>query len=149
VRSFTATKSMLLSPSAARMMLRPMRPNPLMPTFTAIEKPSRANVSFYNSGPIVRPSRGRSNHVPGLQHPQPDRVCRRVAVLRLSSGAIQEVHRQPAPAPRVSTDFVQCRWRILYLDPCRLGGRSADGARHRRRPESALSAAAPVSLDHY
>ena len=36
VRSFTATKSISLLPSAARMMLRPMRPNPLMPTFTAI-----------------------------------------------------------------------------------------------------------------
>ena len=39
VRSLTATKSMSLSPIAARMMLRPMRPNPLMPTFTAIAPP--------------------------------------------------------------------------------------------------------------
>ena len=31
VRSLTATKSMFLSPSAARMMFRPIRPNPLMP----------------------------------------------------------------------------------------------------------------------
>src|SRR5205807_2153808 len=37
VRSLTATKSMLLSPSAARMMLRPIRPNPLIPTRTAID----------------------------------------------------------------------------------------------------------------
>ena len=36
VRSFTATKSISLSLSAARMMLRPMRPNPLMPTRTFI-----------------------------------------------------------------------------------------------------------------
>jgi hypothetical protein len=28
---------MFVSPSAARMMLRPMRPKPLMPTLTAIE----------------------------------------------------------------------------------------------------------------
>src|SRR5260370_20661858 len=51
VRSFTATKSMFLSPSAARMMLRPMRPNPLMPTLTAIVGGpflGRTNVSFYN-----------------------------------------------------------------------------------------------------
>jgi hypothetical protein len=39
VRSLTATKSMFWSPRAARMMLRPMRPNPLMPTLTAIEAP--------------------------------------------------------------------------------------------------------------
>ena len=38
VRSLTATKSMFLSPSAARMMFRPMRPNPLMPTLTAIDR---------------------------------------------------------------------------------------------------------------
>jgi hypothetical protein len=37
VMSFTATKSMSRLPSAARMMLRPMRPNPLMPTLMAIE----------------------------------------------------------------------------------------------------------------
>src|SRR5437763_2837096 len=41
VRSFTATKSMLRSPSAARMMFRPMRPNPLMPTRTGIDISSR------------------------------------------------------------------------------------------------------------
>src|SRR5438034_541844 len=50
VRSLTATQSMFLSPSAARMMLRPMRPNPLIPTLTAIDVSSFAtNVSFYNS----------------------------------------------------------------------------------------------------
>ncbi len=36
VRSLTATKSTSFCPIAARMMLRPMRPNPLIPTFTAI-----------------------------------------------------------------------------------------------------------------
>ena len=36
VRSFTATKSMSLSLSAARMMLRPIRLKPLMPTRTAM-----------------------------------------------------------------------------------------------------------------
>src|SRR3954452_25567954 len=48
VRSLTATKAMFLSPSAARMMLRPIRPNPLIPTLTAIDV-LRINVSFYNS----------------------------------------------------------------------------------------------------
>ena len=36
VRSFTETMSILRSPMAARMMLRPMRPNPLIPTLMAI-----------------------------------------------------------------------------------------------------------------
>ena len=36
VRSLTATKSRSFDPSDARMMLRPMRPNPLMPTFMAM-----------------------------------------------------------------------------------------------------------------
>ena len=36
VRSLTATKSMSSSASAARMMLRPIRPNPLIPTLTAM-----------------------------------------------------------------------------------------------------------------
>src|SRR5256885_6000263 len=48
VRSLTATKSMFLSPSAARMMLRPMRPKPLIPTLTGIDV-LQTNVSFYNS----------------------------------------------------------------------------------------------------
>src|SRR6478736_3984888 len=42
VRSLTATMSIPLSPMAARMMLRPMRPNPLIPTFTAIANSSAA-----------------------------------------------------------------------------------------------------------
>jgi hypothetical protein len=46
VKSLTATKSMFLSPSAARMMLRPMRPNPLIPTLTAIVESSKPNRSF-------------------------------------------------------------------------------------------------------
>src|SRR5712671_4354038 len=50
VRSLTATKSMFLSPSAARMMFRPIRPNPLIPTLTAIDI-LQTNVSFYNSSP--------------------------------------------------------------------------------------------------
>src|SRR5262245_49024408 len=48
VRSLTATKSIFESPSAARMMLRPIRPNPLIPTRTGISA-SRTNVSFYNT----------------------------------------------------------------------------------------------------
>src|SRR5690242_472179 len=44
VRSLTATMSMFLSPIAARMMLRPIRPNPLIPTFTAIAEFLRRGV---------------------------------------------------------------------------------------------------------
>src|SRR3954463_2435854 len=39
VRSLTATRSKFLSSRAVRRILRPMRPNPLMPTFTAIVPP--------------------------------------------------------------------------------------------------------------
>src|SRR5262245_647839 len=51
VKSLTATKSTFLSLIAARMILRPIRPNPLMPTRTAIaDAPFNAtNVSFYNN----------------------------------------------------------------------------------------------------
>src|SRR5436190_7743988 len=51
VRSLTATKSMFVSPSAARMMFRPMRPNPLMPTLTGIDISSRQ--TFHST--IVHP----------------------------------------------------------------------------------------------
>ncbi len=46
VRSLTATMSIPLSPMAARMMLRPMRPNPLIPTFTAIANSSAAALAI-------------------------------------------------------------------------------------------------------
>ena len=39
VMSFTATISIWLSPFAARMMFRPMRPNPLIPTRVAMCSP--------------------------------------------------------------------------------------------------------------
>ena len=48
------TKSMSVLPSAARMMLRPMRPNPLIPTRTAIALSSRS---------------------PGAQSPSPEPKC--------------------------------------------------------------------------
>src|SRR5271170_8217984 len=40
VSSFTATNSISGFPSAARKTLRPMRPKPLIPTFTDIRSPS-------------------------------------------------------------------------------------------------------------
>src|ERR1700681_2954376 len=41
VRSLTATKARFLAASAVRRTLRPMRPNPLMPIFTATMPPER------------------------------------------------------------------------------------------------------------
>src|SRR5262249_23738775 len=48
VMSLTATKSMSRSPSAARMMFRPIRPKPLMPTRTGIDNLLRiaTNIQF-------------------------------------------------------------------------------------------------------
>src|SRR5215831_850158 len=89
VRSLTATKSIFLSPSAARMMLRPMRPNPLMPTLTAILSPP-----------------GQTHHskrytliVPYVSHVQcvdTGRLRAGIAVLPLSGDQIQEVRGQSA-----------------------------------------------------
>src|SRR5512146_2798415 len=44
VRSLTATNSILRSLSAARSTLRPMRPNPLMPTLIAIKPPNECEI---------------------------------------------------------------------------------------------------------
>src|SRR5262249_2796315 len=137
VRSFTATKSMSLSPSAARMMLRPMRPNPLIPTLTGIKSLRHKRFILQYAHPDV--SALQRAHARGLH--------RRVAVLSLSGGALQEVHRQPAAASRIPADRLQCRRRGVDLDPRGLGRRSAHRARARRRPEGALPAAAAVSVD--
>src|SRR5258708_9816802 len=45
VRSLTATNSRFLSASDVRSTLRPMRPNPLMPTFTAIFPPKECLIA--------------------------------------------------------------------------------------------------------
>ena len=59
-------------------------------------------------------------------------LCRRVAVLRVPGDSLQEIHRQPPPAPRLSADLLQRRRRGVDLDSCRLGRRSADRAGARR-----------------
>ncbi len=45
VRSLTATNSMSGLPSAVRKTLRPMRPKPLMPTFTAMAMNSSSSTA--------------------------------------------------------------------------------------------------------
>src|SRR5258708_40330348 len=47
VRSLTATKSRLGSSIAVRSTLRPIRPNPLMPTFTAIDEDSFLSLRIF------------------------------------------------------------------------------------------------------
>src|SRR5580765_4487202 len=126
VRSFTATKSMFASPSAARMMLRPMRPNPLMPTLTFIDAPfankgdcpceadkrsilmnplaegqtARLYFEFANSlkGTVLKAD------VPPLQSAHVRGVRRGVAVLPLSGDPLQKVRREPPSAPWLSSD---------------------------------------------
>ena len=66
---------------------------------------------------------------------------------RLSGDPLQEVHRQPAAAPRLPADHVQRRRRGVDLDSRRVGRRGADGARARRRSQGALSAPAALPLD--
>ncbi len=52
VMSFTATISMSFRPYAARNMLRPMRPNPLIPTFTILSSSKNCR---YAGAAIARP----------------------------------------------------------------------------------------------
>src|SRR6185503_8183524 len=106
VRSLTATKSIFLSPSAARMMFRPIRPKPLIPTRTAIKSPPDKRFI------LQYPPR-----VHALQPAVGARLCGRVAVFHLPGDPLPEVHRQPAPAARFSADHVQYRSRGIDLDP--------------------------------
>jgi hypothetical protein len=68
VRSLTATKSRFLSASAVRRTLRPMRPNPLMPTFTAMVPPKKIDclrkyaVSWNNPSMVTGWSSQRKCH---------------------------------------------------------------------------------------
>ena len=56
VRSLTATKSISCLPIAARMMLRPIRPKPLMPTLTAIDLSYAGRTLRSASAPLVKHS---------------------------------------------------------------------------------------------
>jgi len=76
VRSLTATKSIFLSVSAVRRTLRPMRPNPLMPTFTAMVPPKgnfncpKICSSFKQHSMVTGSSSQRKCHGGGGQLPQ-------------------------------------------------------------------------------
>src|SRR5262249_40432400 len=122
VRSLTATKSIFLSPSAARMMLRPMRPNPLMPTLTAILTPPRQTHHSKRYTLIVP-------YVSRLQCVDARGFHPGVAVLHLSGDQVQEVLRQPSRAAGVSAHLLQSGRRGIDLDSCGFSRGSAHGAR--------------------
>ena len=152
VRSLTATKSMSLSPSAARMMLRPMRPNPLMPTFTAIrcssECPGRKQSDRTRPRIVSRRRLTDRDHVDTVRialHVSRSTACSRLLVLRWSPRRIflyQAIrYKKYVGSLRQRLGYlpivVQRRRRRVDLDSRRLGGRGADGARARRRSASA------------
>src|SRR5215471_19754130 len=114
VRSLTATKSIPLSPSAARMMLRPMRPNPLMPTLTAILSPP-GQTHHSKRYTLIVP------YVSRIQCVDAGRLGAGIAVLPLSGDQIQEVRGQLARATWVSAHLLQPRRRGVDLDSCGLG----------------------------
>src|SRR5215471_19433940 len=114
VRSLTATKSIFLSPSAARMMLRPMRPNPLMPTLTAILSPP-GQTHHSKRYTLIVP------YVSRIQCVDAGRLGAGIAVLPLSGDQIQEVRGQLARATWVSAHLLQPRRRGVDLDSCGLG----------------------------
>src|SRR5215831_18329190 len=140
VRSLTATKSIFLSPSAARMMLRPIRPNPPMPTLTAILSPPRQTHHSKRYTLIVP-------YVSRLQCVDAGGFRAGLPVFRVSGDSLQEVRRQPARTARLSADLLQRRRRGVDLDSRRLGRRSADGACAGRRSQAPLSTPPPLSLD--
>src|SRR5262245_52591261 len=176
VRSLTATKSMFLSPSAARMMLRPIRPKPLIPTFTGMSVLQRRTPSnpFPRRAPTSNSNKqgcGGSNgaailhisqHIVGkdlkavpdvrdvrpLQFSHAGWFSRRVAILPVPSSSVQEIHRQPATAARLSAYQFQHRWRRVDLDPCGVGRRDIDGSCAGRRVEGTVSEPPSVPFLH-
>src|SRR5215831_2957261 len=124
------------------MMLRPIRPNPLMPTLTAILSPPRQTQHSKRYTLIVP-------YVSPLQCVDAGGFRAGLSVFRVSGDSLQEVRRQPARTARLSADLLQRRRRGVDLDSRRLGRRGADGAGAGRRSETPLSAAPPLSLDDH
>src|SRR5215203_1040439 len=153
VRSFTATKSRLLSPIAARMMLRPMRPNPLIPTLIAISRILQQPETADFNERLARWSNSRVQlpeliHVRGLQRSHRRVLRGDVAVPDVSGGALPQVRGQPAAAAGHPAGVVQSRRRRFDLDPRGLGRR---GAHRPRAPPSAprtLSKAPHLPVDN-
>ena len=119
------------------MMLRPIRPKPLIPTLTDMQSPP--GQTFHSTISL--------RDVPDLQPAHAGPFCRRFAVLPVSGPSIQEVHRHPAPASRIPADHLQHRCRRVDLDSRRVGRRGADRARAGRGSQGALSASSPVPVD--
>src|SRR5690606_26192339 len=171
VRSLTATMSMSSYASAARMMLRPIRPNPLIPTLMAIRASPRLSSDRENSpeqsqqrrncikagveggSTLIRPApaaaviictRARAVHAgyPG---------CRRgaFAVVSLPGPAVPQVRRERGRAHGPAAGQHQRRRRPLHLDSRGLGRRDARRADAHRRPPAALSGAPHLPVDHH
>ena len=128
------------------MMLRPMRPNPLMPTFTAIavssvtaDAPSLMNALATVKPPDILQFYDQTLHdTPSCMYLLYSLLTLVVFVVvspyfAVSGDPLQEVHRQPRPAPRLPADLVQPRRRGIDLDSRRVGRRGADRAGARRR----------------
>ena len=129
-------------PRAARMMLRPMRPNPLMPTFSAMYESSGVNGSFYTGLPALRGTRCLKRYTRRDVSPlmytfysvlRAGGLRDRLAVVPLPGPPLQEIRRQPRPADGLSARFVQHRRRRIDLDSRGVGRRGADGAAADRR----------------
>ena len=154
VMSFTATKSMAASPRAARMMLRPMRPNPLMPTLIDMYQSSGETTHFIcarlAAGSMQSDILGhcKSFHVYRLQRSRAGGPCRgpspwflyQAIRYRKYVGSLSAAH-------GLSARLVQRRRRTVDLDPCGVGGRGADGAAAGPGSARALSVAAHLFVD--
>src|SRR5215469_6954964 len=109
VMSFTATISIAGSPSAARKILRPMRPKPLMPTLTAMSPPENASGMrparrvCRNANPDARARGEKSQRVSG----QDDRSAPSVEFLDANHGIAREGDKRGV-SRGISVDPVLC-----------------------------------------
>src|SRR5687767_12957398 len=153
VRSLTATKSKFASPIAARMMLRPMRPNPLIPTLIAISEflqtPQTADFNerlarWSNRGYIQRLA-----HVRGLQRLHRPVLHCDVALPGLPGGAVPQIRDELAATPRHSAGFFQPRCRRINLDPRGVGRGSPDRACAAAGAARTVSAPSHLPVHHH
>src|SRR4029079_10850349 len=122
---------------AARMMLRPILPNPLIPTLIAISPTPLGTPTPYPNkagGPAesLVPWTADACIILGgalllhAGHPGPG--GRAVALVRVPGDPVPQVHRQPRSEDGVPAGQLQSRRRRVDLDSRRVGGRGADRA---------------------